>query len=74
MDRQIEKDKTYRIPHKDGTDLLQVLSLGEPLKVKNLKTGKIQEMSKQSFQKRLNAGEIYVSADLKEDLDAIFEN
>jgi hypothetical protein len=61
----IEKNRTYRIPKEDGTtELLQVVEVGETLKVKDIKTSKIKSMDKQNFIKRLNAGEIYVSASL----------
>ena len=65
MDRLIEKNKTYRIPKGDGTtELLHVLSIGDNLKVTDLGSGKTKTMDKAAFQKRLNAGEIYVSAEL----------
>lgn len=67
MDRTIEKNRTYRIPKDNGdTELLQVVEMGETLKVKDIKTNKTKSMDKQNFINRLNAGEIYVSAVLIE--------
>jgi hypothetical protein len=62
--RLIEKNKTYRIPKGDGdTDLFQVLDVtSNKLKLKNLKTNQTKIVNKSNFQKRLDAGEIYVSA------------
>lgn len=72
MDRLIEKNRTYRIPHENGeTKLYQVLEVGKSLKVKDLKSGTVKQMDRSSFQKRLNAGEIYVSANLIEVLKKI---
>ena len=65
MERLIEKDRTYRIPKENGeTDLYQVVSIGNELRLKNIKTGTIKNVNKSNFQKRLDAGEIYVSANL----------
>jgi hypothetical protein len=72
MDRMIEKNRTYRIPKDDGTtDLLQVVEIGKTLKVKDIKTNKIKSMDKQNFIKRLNEGEIYVSASILQCLKKI---
>ena len=63
MKRLIEKNRTYRIPRHDGTtELLHVISVGDTLKVMDLTTKKTKTMNKEAFQKRLDAGEIYVSA------------
>jgi hypothetical protein len=65
MDRLIEKNKTYRIPKKDGsTDLIQVLLiLGDSIKVKDLKKNIIKILKKSTFEKDLDEGRIYVSAE-----------
>jgi hypothetical protein len=64
MDRLIERNKTYRIPKKDGsTDLIQVLLvLGDSIKVKDLNKGIIKILKKSTFEKDLDEGRIYVSA------------
>jgi ribosomal protein S4E len=63
--RMIEKNRTYRIPRGDETDLFHVLEIGsDSLKLKNLKTNRTETVNKSNFQKRLDAGEIYVSANL----------
>lgn len=64
MERLIEKNKTYRIPRKDGTaDLYQVLLIiGDSIKVKDLKKNVIKIFKKAPFQKDLNEGLIYVEA------------
>jgi len=63
MRRQIEKNKTYRIKHGSSYNLLQVLSeSGSTLQVKDLKTGNTKTLDKERFQKLLDNGSIYVSA------------
>ena len=65
MDRLIEKNKTYRIPRKDGsTDLIQVLLIiGDSIKVRDLKKDIIKILKKSTFEKDLDEGRIYVSAE-----------
>lgn len=65
--RMIEKNKTYRILRKDGgTDLFHVLEItGDKIKLKNLRTDSVKTVNKSNFQKRLDAGEIYVSAETR---------
>ncbi len=66
MERIIEKEKTYRIQHgQKGYSLLRVLSIGkEKLKVLDVKKNSSHEMSRSTFQRMLNSGEITVSADV----------
>jgi len=65
MDRLIEKNKTYRIPRKDGsTDLIQVLLIiGDSIKVRDLKKDIIKILKKSTFEQDLDEGRIYVSAE-----------
>ena len=65
MDRLIEKNKTYRIPRKDGsTDLIQVLLIiGDSIKVRDLKKDIIKILKKSTFERDLDEGRIYVSAE-----------
>jgi len=63
MHRLIEKGKTYRIPTRNSTTLLQIVSIGDQLTVKDIKTGKTRKISKRSFSHGLDEGTIYVSAD-----------
>jgi len=65
MDRIIEKNKTYRIPHNGKTSLLRVLDLtSTKVKVLDLKTNKKYSVSLETFQDGLNLGTIYVSAEV----------
>ena len=65
MERLIEKNRTYRIPKEDGTtELLHVLSVGENVILKDVKTGNSRSIKRSTFQSRLDNGEIYVSASL----------
>jgi len=75
MKRLIEKNKTYRIPHSSGdTDLYQVIDITkDSVKMKDLKKNKTKTFNKSSFQKRLDAGEIYVEAEINKNLVAVLK-
>lgn len=63
MQRLIEKNKTYRIPYEDKTTLLRVLKIGDSrIRIQDLKSGRVFSVSKNSFQKGIDEGTIYVSA------------
>jgi hypothetical protein len=63
MNRLIEKNKTYRIPHKGKTSLFRVLDItSNKIKVLDLKNNKKYSMSRDIFQDGLDLGTIYVSA------------
>lgn len=64
--RLIEVNKTYRFPREGGgTDLYRVRSVdGDTLLIEDMSTKKTRRTSRSGFQKKLNEGEIYVSADL----------
>ena len=65
MDRQIEKNKTYRIRNGSQYNLFHVLEIGQDtLKLKDLKTDLVKDVKKAPFQKALDAGNIYVSAEI----------
>jgi len=59
----LEKNKTYRIPFKEKTTLLQIVDILEKsIKIKDIKTNRIYRVKKSVFQKGLQDGTIYVSA------------
>lgn len=61
--RVLEKNKTYRIQHGQKYNLFQILDIeGDTLKIKDLKRGTNKHVSKTSFQKKLDMGQIHVSA------------
>jgi hypothetical protein len=65
MQRPIETDKTYRVKDSKtgGYRLWKVLEIGKSgLTIKDLATNSQFKIGKPDFQKRLDAGDIYVSA------------
>ena len=63
LQRLIEKDKTYRLPHGSTYCLFKVLTIGpKDLKILDLKTNKATSFAKERFQKLLNEGVLRVSA------------
>lgn len=67
MRRLIEKNKTYRIVDKKTgkTSLFHVHDMHENfLHLKDLSTNKLKKFNRSDFQKKLDAGKIYVSAEL----------
>lgn len=63
--RQIEPMRTYRVPQAGETMLLRVKKVGnDTLTVENMQTGKVSNISRQTFQNGLNNGSIYVSSRL----------
>ena len=63
MKRTIELNKTYRLQAGAQYALLQVTKAENgALEVKDLKSGKVKNVSQASFQKKLDNGDIYVSA------------
>lgn len=63
MEILLEKNKTYRIPFKEKTTLLQIVDILEKsIKIKDIKTNRVYRVKKSVFQKGLQDGTIYVSA------------
>jgi len=63
MKKMLELDRTYRIPREDGTTLLRILKIeAKQLLLLDLKTKRKFKQNKASFQRRLDAGEIFVAA------------
>lgn len=71
--RVIEVNRTYRCPKEGGgTDLYRVRSIGgDSLVVEDMKTGKTRTVNRAGFQKKLDKGEIYVSAALVDALERL---
>jgi len=67
MKRLLELDKTYRVPHENGeTRLLKITNLSSKyVWFLDLKSKRKIKQSRPSFQKRLDSGEVYVSASMK---------
>jgi hypothetical protein len=63
MHRPIETDRTYRLQHEDQYSLFWVMSVSEDtIKLKDLKTDKIKEISTHWFQENLDSGKVTVSS------------
>jgi hypothetical protein len=65
MKRIVEKNKTYRIVNKKTgkTCLFHVQEIQDTfLRLKDLKSNEVKKFNRKSFETKLDAGEIYVSA------------
>jgi hypothetical protein len=63
MEKEIRTTQTYRIEHNGKFSLFEVIAIGkDKVKIRDLSAGTTHEVSRSSFQRRLDEGKIYVSS------------